>query len=207
METQNNNIKDFNELDDLRQQINELKNKVDQEGHLNEDMVKKAIQRKMKGVHRTLLWLSILAVAVIPLYIQMKYEDGFSWAFTIFTILYLIGFVITDYFINRIDISHMGDDMMETARKLTQMKKNRSRSQRIGIATSFAWLAWFCYEFYVTHQEILGKLGNRTTLFAIFFIFGVGALVGLTSSYLLYRRMQRTNDEMIDQINTFMGEK
>jgi membrane protein implicated in regulation of membrane protease activity len=204
METQNNNINDFNELDDLRQQINALKNKVDQEGHLNEELVKKAIQRKMKGVHRTLLWLSILAVAVIPLYILMKYEDGFSWAFTIFTILYLMGFVITDYFINRMDISHMGDDMMETARKLTQMKKNRSRSQRIGIVTSFAWLAWFCYEFYVTHLEVLG---NRTALFAIFFIFGVVALVGLASSYLLYRRMQRTNDEMINQINTFMGEK
>jgi MFS family permease len=204
METQNNNINDFNELDDLRQQINALKNKVDQEGHLNEELVKKAIQRKMKGVHRTLLWLSILAVAVIPLYILMKYEDGFSWAFTIFTILYLMGFVVTDYFINRIDISHMGDDMMETARKLTQMKKNRSRSQRIGIVTSFAWLAWFCYEFYVTHLEVLG---NRTALLAIFFIFGVVALVGLASSYLLYRRMQRTNDEMIDQINTFMGEK
>ncbi len=204
METQNNNINDFNELDDLRQQINALKNKVDQEGHLNEELVKKAIQRKMKGVHRTLLWLSILAVAVIPLYILMKYEDGFSWAFTIFTILYLMGFVVTDYFINRMDISHMGDDMMETARKLTQMKKNRSRSQRIGIVTSFAWLAWFCYEFYVTHLEMLG---NRTALLAIFFIFGVVALVGLTSSYLLYRRMQRTNDEMINQINTFMGEK
>ena len=204
METQSNNINDFNELDDLRQQINALKNKVDQEGHLNEELVKKAIQRKMKGVHRTLLWLAILAVAVIPLYILMKYEDGFSWAFTIFTILFLMGFVIVDYFINRMDISHMGDDMMETARKLTQMKKNRSRSQRIGIVASIAWLIWFCYEFYVTHQEILG---NRTALFAIFFIFGVGAVVGLASSYFLYRRMQRANDEMINQINTFMGEQ
>ncbi len=204
METQNNNINDFNELDDLRQQINALKNKVDQEGHLNEELVKKAIQRKMKGVHRTLLWIAILAVAVIPLYILMKYEDGFSWAFTIFTILFLMGFVIVDYFINRMDISHMGDDMMETARKLTQMKKNRSRSQRIGIVTSIAWLIWFCYEFYLTHQDILG---NRTTLFAIFFIFGVGAIVGLASSYLLYRRMQRANDDMINQLNTFMGEQ
>ena len=158
----------------------------------------------MKGVHRTLLWLGILAVAVIPLYILMKYEDGFSWAFTIFTIIFLMGFVTIDYFINRMDITHMGDDMMETARKLTQMKKNRSLSQRIGIGVSLAWLAWFCYEFYMTHLE---ALGNRTALAAIIFMFVIGGVVGLASSYYVYRKMQRANDEMIDQINTFMGEQ
>lgn len=198
------NTNDFNELDDLRQQINAIKEKVNEQGHLNEELVKKAIQRKMKGVHRTLAWIAVLAVAVIPLYILMKYEDGFSWPFTIFTIIFLLGFVVIDFFINRMDISHMGDDMMETARKLTQMKKNRSRSQRIGIGISIAWLGWFCYEFYMTHVDILG---NRAALIAIFFMFGVGAIVGLASSYLLYRRMQRANDEMIHQINSFMSEK
>ena len=198
------NTNDFNELDDLRQQINAIKEKVNEQGHLNEELVKKAIQKKMKGVHRTLLWIAVLAVAVIPLYILMKYEDGFSWPFTIFTILFLLGFVTIDYFINRMDISHMGDDMMETARKLTQMKKNRSRSQRIGIGISIVWLAWFCYEFYMTHIE---ELGNRTAMAAIIFLFLFGAIVGLASSYYLYRKMQRANDDMINQINSFMSEQ
>ena len=198
------NTNDFNELDDLRQQINAIKEKVNEQGHLNEELVKKAIQKKMKGVHRTILWIAILAVAVIPLYILMKYEDGFSWPFTIFTILFLLGFVTIDYFINRMDISHMGDDMMETARKLTQMKKNRSRSQRIGIGISIVWLAWFCYEFYMTHIE---ELGNRTAMAAIIFLFLFGAIVGLASSYYLYRKMQRANDDMINQINSFMSEQ
>ena len=36
METQDiYNSNEFNELDDLRQQINDLKSKVDQHGHLN----------------------------------------------------------------------------------------------------------------------------------------------------------------------------
>ena len=45
METQNNSFNEL-ELDDLRRQINDLKNKVDQQGRLNEDLVKKAIQSK-----------------------------------------------------------------------------------------------------------------------------------------------------------------
>ena len=124
METQNNNFNDLNELDDLRSQINDLKNKVNQQGHLNEELVKKAIQSKMKGVHRTIIMFGLMAIAVIPLYILMKFEDGFSWPFTIFTIIFLLGCVVMDYFVNRMDVSHMGDDMVETARKLTLMKNS-----------------------------------------------------------------------------------
>ena len=52
----NTNYNDFNELEDLRQQINELKNKVDRQGRLNEDLIKKSIQNKMKGLHRSISW-------------------------------------------------------------------------------------------------------------------------------------------------------
>ena len=71
MDNQNYNPNDFNELDDLRQQINDLKNKVDQQGYLNEELVKKAIQGKMKGVHRTLTRLAVAALVRIPLYLWM----------------------------------------------------------------------------------------------------------------------------------------
>ena len=202
METQSNNINDFNELDDLRQQINALKNKVDQEGHLNEELVKKAIQRKMKGVHRTLLWLAILAVAVIPLYILMKYEDGFSWAFTIFTIVFLMGFVTIDYFINRMDISHMGDDMMETARKLTQMKKNRSIGQKIGIGCATVWFVWFLYEFYHSHLAD-GVQAAWISIIPLIVGAGIGAIVGVR----IFNKMQRANDDMINQINDLIHEE
>ena len=203
METQNNNFNEF-ELDDLRNQINDLKNKVDKQGRLNEDLVKKAIQSKMKGVHRMITMFGLMAVAVIPLYLLMKFEDGFSWPFTIFTIIFLLGSVASDYFINRMNVSHMGDDMVETARKLTQMKKNRKLSQKIGFSVAILWLAWFCYEFYLTHLEMMD---TRTAITAITFMFCIAALVGALSGYLAYRKMQRANDEMIDQINELMREQ
>ena len=59
METPNSNFNEF-ELDDLRQQITELKNKVNAQGRLNEELVKKAIQGKMRGVHSIILKLAIL---------------------------------------------------------------------------------------------------------------------------------------------------
>ena len=152
METVNNTQHEF-ELEDLRQQMAAIKEKVDQQGHLNEELVKEAIQSKMKGVHRTSFKLSLVALLCIPCYIAMRYTYNFSWPFIIVTILMLIGFVLADYLINRLDVSHMGDDLVVTARKLTQMKKNRSMSQKIGIAMTIPWLAWFCYESFM-HRAI-----------------------------------------------------
>ncbi|MBR5170656.1 MAG: hypothetical protein IKW85_08820 [Muribaculaceae bacterium] len=206
METQNDNFNaydEFNELDEMRQQLNDVKNKVEKQGHLNEELVKRVVQDKMKSVHRTVFQLAALAIAATPIYIFLKYQAGLSWALVIFTIVMLLGFIIADYFINHMDINHMGDDMIETARKLTQMKKNRSISQKIGLAVCVPWLAWFGYEYY---QYNLSHFGQDNALFTLLPI-AIGAIAGATIGIIIYRRMQRTNDEMIDQINELTREQ
>ncbi len=202
MENQNNNINDFNELDDLRQQINDLKNKVDQQGRLNEDLVKKAIQGKMRGVHRTIIIVAIFAIAVIPFYIMMKYQVGLSWPLIISTIVLLLASITSDYFINRIDVSHMGDDLVETANKLVKMKKNRVIAQRIGIGVALVWLVWFCYEYFKLNS-VYGEAVAWASLTGIFVGAAIGGLIGLR----IFNKMQRANDEMIDQINEFTREQ
>ena len=201
METVNNTQHEF-ELEDLRQQMAAIKEKVDQQGHLNEELVKEAIQSKMKGVHRTSFKLSLVALLCIPCYIAMRYTYNFSWPFIIVTILMLIGFVLADYLINRLDVSHMGDDLVATARKLAQMKKNRSLSQKIGIAMTIPWLAWFCYESFM-HRAI--TYGTADTWGYVITCF-VGGIIGFLIGMRIFRKMQRANEEMIDQINELMSE-
>lgn len=201
METVNNTQHEF-ELEDLRQQMAAIKEKVEQQGHLNEELVKEAIQSKMKGVHRTLFKLSLVALLCIPCYIAMRYTYNFSWPFIIVTILMLIGFILADYLINRLDVSHMGDDLVGTARKLAQMKKNRSMSQKISIAMIIPWLAWFCYESFM-HRAI--TYGTADTWGYVITCF-VGGIIGFLIGMRIFRKMQRANDEMIDQINELMSE-
>ena len=114
----------------------------------------------------------------------------------------LIGFVLADYLINRLDVSHMGDDLVATARKLAQMKKNRSMSQKIGIAMTIPWLAWFCYESFM-HRAITYGIADTWGYVITCF---VGGIIGFLIGMRIFRKMQRANDEMIDQINELMSE-
>ena len=202
MENQNNTFNDFNELDDLRRQIIDLKNKVDKQGQLNEDLVKKAIQSKMRGVHGILIKLAIIAVLFVPFYIMLKYQVGLSWPLVIFTIVFLLASVTSDYFINRMDVSRMGDNLVETANKLVKMKKNRVIGQRIGIGVAIFWLAWFGYE-YFKFNSAYGPEVAWGSIAGIIAGAAIGGLIGMR----IFNKMQRTNDEMIDQINEFLSEQ
>ena len=202
MENQNNNFNDFNELDDMRQQINALRDKVNEQGRLNESLVIKTIQGKMRGVHRTILTLAVMVLFCIPLYIWMKYEENLSWPLIIATIVMMVGSIVSDFFINRINVSHMGDDLVETARKLTQMKKNRRLAQKIGIGVAIVWFIRFVYEFYNSHldQGVAYALGYITPLI-------IAAIIGVVIGLIIFHKMQRANDEMINHINELTHEQ
>ncbi len=201
MENNINNINEY-ELDDLRRQVNDLKLKVDQQGRLNEELVKKAIQGKMRGVHSIIFKLAMLAVLSIPCYILMKYQVGLSWPLTIFTIVFLLSSVTSDYLINRINVSHMGDDLVGTANKLITMKRHRVIGQRIGIAVAVLWLIWFCYEYFKLNS-VYGLDVAWVSLIGVF----AGAVLGGIIGMRLFNKMQRANDEMIDQINELTHEQ
>lgn len=196
METLNNNLDELNELDDIRQQLNAIKNKIDEQGHLNLRLVKETIMGKMREVHRTSMMLAVAGMFSIPLFIWMKYEQNLSWPLVIFTIVMMMGSIIAEYIINRIDVKSMGDDLVDTARQLTQMKVNRSKYHRISLTIALLWLLWFIYEFYSSHLY-LGVQAARLSVIPII----VGATIGASLGVFIYHKMQFANDEMIRQIN------
>ena len=114
----------------------------------------------------------------------------------------LIGFVLADYLINRLDVSHMGDDLVVTARKLTQMKKNRSIGQKIGIGCATVWFVWFLYEFYHSHLAD-GVQAAWISIIPLIVGAGIGAIVGVR----IFNKMQRAYDDMINQINDLIHEE
>ena len=203
----NNNSNEFIELDDLRQQIIDLKNKVDKQGRLNEALIKKAVQGKMKDLHRNLLLYCLVVGVIVPFIIWNFIQSHFSWPFIIFSILMFAASFVAEYFINRMDVKHMTDDLVETARKLLQMKKNRKTQLAVGFGVIAVWIPWYLYEIY---KSAIGQIDpSNIQYFMIFVVIGmiVGLIIGLLIGLSFYRKLQHSNDEMIDQINEFTREQ
>ena len=191
------------ELEQMRQQIKELKEQVNQKGKLNEKLVIKSIQSKMRRVQITIFKLAVLVLLATPLWIWIKYDMNLSWALTIFTILMMIGSVIADYLINRIDVGTMGGDLMETSKRLIQMKKNRSTQQKFSFIFLLpAWLFWLGYEMY---QSRFAEFEPKVAV-AMLMPIVVGAIIGGAIGLSIYHRWQRANDEMIEQIEDLKKE-
>ena len=195
------NYNDFNELDEMRQQIKALKEKVENQGILNENLVKKSIQGKMKSIHNTVYRLFAMVLFAIPLWLFIKYQHNLSWYYTIFTILMMLVSVFFDWYINRIDVNRMGDDLKETANQLLKMKKQRAQQEKIALFIVVpAWFIWTGYEFYT-------NITDSTTATALLIGIAVGGIIGLIIGLSIYFKMQRKNTEMLEEIESITEEE
>lgn len=194
-------MNNMNELEEMRQQIKALKDKVERKGTLNERLVMDSIKTKMKSIHRTVYKMIALSVIVTPVWLMIKMQYNLSWPFFIATILMMYVSVFLDWHINRMDISNMGTDLKETARKLVEMKRLRSRNEKIGLMVVVPlWLIWMGYEFYHNMSD---------TNLAIIMITGcvIGGAVGGAIGVSIFFKWQRKNDEMLDQIKAISDEE
>lgn len=194
MEDFNNTVNtNSDELDAMRQQLAELKSRIDRNSEINEMHMMNAIKRKMRGVHRSIYKVIIMGTIALPVWILIGYIWNLPWYFTAFTIVMLSGSMIADYIINRMDIDRMTDNMAETARELVKMKKYRVRQEIIAFPMLTGWLAWFIWELY--HAGLEKDLVLGMSVGSV-----IGAVVGACIGLRIFFNLQKANDEMLDQI-------
>lgn len=186
-------VNNNDELDAMRQQLNDLKQRLDKTTTLNEKMMFNTIKRKMRGVHRSIYKVIIMGTIALPVWILIGYIWNLPWYFTAFTIVMLTGSMTADYIINRMDVDHMTDNMTETARQLAKMKKYRLRQEFIAFPVLISWLAWFIWELKNT-----GLDNDMVTGMAVGAVIGgvIGACIGLR----IFFNLQKANDEMLEHI-------
>ena len=68
------NLNNMNELEEMRRELQALKDKVERKGVLNEKLVKKSIRDNMKGIHHTIYKLLAVAVLITPVWLFIKYQ-------------------------------------------------------------------------------------------------------------------------------------
>ena len=192
-----------NELEIMRTQLYALKSQLAQQEIVTENLIIDAMKKKMTWIKKYVIFqiclipvLAIMWAAIIPM-------CGISWWNYAFLLIMCCIDVYADYCINVSSISdddYLRGNLVTTVKKLLKMKRYRALQMAICIPLIIVWLLWAGIEAY-------NALPEATSEFQEAFISGgliggvIGGICGLIFAFSIYRKMQRTNDEVIAQIN------
>ena len=205
METINNNMQ---EMEQMRSQLNLLKQKLDKQEIVNDRLMRQSMRQKMSWINKY-RWLALLAIPVVALcFLPMTFQLGLSWWLYGFTVLFVAVDAVLDWHVNRTsDRDFMRGNLMETAQRLTRMKQIRNQQLLFGMIVLVVWMGWLVFEVYMAgHSAPAGSDLLPVSWCYLGGIF-VGGVIGLILGLKIFFKMQRTNDEIIDQIEEMEIEK
>lgn len=184
------------ELEEIRRQMGELKQRLDRETTLNERLLHDSLKMKMDSVHILVRKTIAMGTAGIALWFVIGREGLLSSSFIVFTCLMMLVSMTAEYLINRMADDDLSANLSDTVARLVRMKTLRLRQTLIGIAVLvFLWLPWLTYEF---RQHLDDREYMIMTIGA-----AVGCVIGITIGLTIFFKMQRANDEMIRLIEDF----
>lgn len=198
METNNNNI---NELEQLREQMSIFKDKLNKQQIINDQLVRNTMKSKLSWI-KSFVWGEIIIIPILLLGMAVFHAGtGLSWWLYGFLAIGLIADATGDFIINRIPKGQLlSGDLVETSKRLVKMKKQRTSWFIIGLIFVTIWLVWFIVEL-VLKTDPGCALPDHNLVIAIMAIaVAVGGVIGGIVSWFIFRKMQRTNNDIIDQL-------
>lgn len=197
-------------LEQMRSQLETLKHKLDSQQIVNDRLMRTAMQSRMGWIGRYVRveeYLLLPLVAVV--FLGVKVVFGVSWWFFAFTMVMCVADIVADHKVNILGSSlWQNGSMVEVRRRLVRMKELRRRQLMVSFPVVGVWLVVLVLELMSA-----GAFGPgvppvsewRTAAFAGVVGGIVGAVAGLVVAVVLVRKMQRTNDELIRQIDEFVA--
>lgn len=196
METNNINIgKDDNELEQMREQLEIMKQKLSRQEIVSDNLLRRSMSNLMSWIKKY-VWLEIFVMIPFVAIIYAGFVAVFNISLWLYAVILVSCIVDTysDYRINKMSQSDwLEGNLVETGRKLLKMKRQRKTSFIISMAAMLVILGYFCYEMFNVSDPELKFIGSVGSV--------IGAVCGIAAVSVIYRKMQRTNDELIHQID------
>ena len=189
------------EFEEMRQQLDILKNKLDNQTLVNDKLIRQSMLNKMSFMKKY-TWVSFLVLLFIYYgYNEVRILFNMSWWFYGFTVLVMTFSVCFDAYINHVNKKEfLNGDLIAASLQMQRMKKLRKRSLLYGIFFMTIWVSWFVIELYNGSGAANG--GENTSMFYGMLVGGgVGLIAGVAIGIWLYLRMQRINSDIIQQID------
>ena len=189
------------ELESMRQQMNTLKNKLNQQEILNDRVMRRSMRNEVNTITRRYYIIMAVGLFMVPYgywsFVKLAGLSLFFWIVTSIFMLICVG--ATYYTCRKInDPNLMNRNLVEARKKVASAKKFEANWLFFGIPAVILWLGWFLYEVYQIHG---GALGNG------FFWGGcIGGIIGAICGLSLNFKTQRQYQAIIDQIEDITAE-
>ena len=182
-------------MEELKQQFAILTDKLESQEINNERLLRTVMKTKMKSINKYYYWALFLGLPVIVFCFQSFYNEGrISLLFYVSTLLLAVLDTMGGIIINKIGNNQWQEADLLTARQtLVQMMQRRKKVELVSIPFAIIWLSVFSLEVFRSSTDEMMIYVVITGL--------MGGLIGMGIGLLAYRKMQRTNDELIREID------
>ena len=194
-------MENYNDFEDMRQQIGLLKSKLDGQRIVNEDIIRHMVQQKMHQANRIGWGIVAIGLLEIPLVLWVfRSLCGFSWLFCIVTALYVLVTVLFQLKLNMAVQRQIRPDadLLAVGQRLVQLKRLNIKQLYLAMPFSVLRTCYFLWEAY--QKQHIGPLGFEVIVCIVLFGVALGLVVGLTTFFRRYNAMR----DAISQIDMFL---
>ena len=191
-----------NELNEMRQQMAILKNKLDRQQIVNDNIIRRSMKRNVGNIKRRYYSVIVIALLMIP-YIYWVFMKmlGFSFAFWVGTSIYMLLCAGATYYNCLIvsDANVMHRNLVDAGKKVARAKKFDADWLFFGIPSVILWFGWFVYEVY--------RINNGSLDEGLFWGGVVGGIINTIIKFRIHFKTQMQYQEIIDNIEELTEEQ
>lgn len=202
------NKQHYTELELMRSQMEDFKAQLERQKIVNDKFIISSMKKSMSWIRKYVYFEFCLIPFIAIGWFYAKEFAHLSWFNYAFFMAVTVIDVIADYRINisaLCDADYSKNNLVTTITKLTHMKRLRVIQMVIAIPVLVVWLLWSGIEAW-THLPADAPDFMRGGMYGGIAGGIVGGAVGIAIAFRIFLKMQRTNDEVIKQINE-MNEK
>ena len=200
MENQNNNLQ---ELEELRSQVAEFKNRMEQQEIVSLRLLKEAMKGHVSWIKQMSIWGSIGELVILPFLVYaLRSIVGVSWLPIIGVVLMLVGEAVFNFWnVSTIRNKHLAvDDVLSAQQRLITFKR-REKLYTYGILPFiFLWVVWLLFDVYYG-TDIPFPSSDRLLVDLVLIV------IVLVLLFYVFSREMRSLNKAIKDIDEFAGKE
>ena len=198
MENQNNNLQ---ELEELRSQVAEFKNRMEQQEIVSLRLLKEAMKGHVSWIRQMSFWGSVAELALLPLFVYvLRSIAGFLWLPIIVVGLLIAGEAVFNFWnVSTIRDKHLAvDDVLSAQQRLITFKRREKLYTFSIVPFILLWLA--CIPFGVFHGTDIPFPSSDRLL-----VYFVAIVIVFAILFYVFSREMCSLNKAIKDIDEFAG--